>query len=535
MSEKVNVKKPVLLSHRSRIWMLGILIFLVYGRTINYDFVGLDDGELIVDNFAYISDLSNIPTAFTTHAFYNPAAAGGSNVYYRPILTLSLMLDAQIGGKSPAFYHLINILLHIFASVLLLKLLIRFDISADLSFLFALLFAVHPALSQAVAWIPGRNDSLLAVFVFACFIFLSDHLKSSSLQKLFFHFLFFGLAMFTKESAISMPLIAIVFVVIFGRKEPSAGQKNVFRSIVFLLAGYLVVLLPWYLLRVKVVENTTADLSFSGLSHSFVTNLPMLLQFIQKSLLPFFLSILSVPADTNYLLSIALILLIGFFLFRSKEKNGWTVLLGILWFCAFLLPGFVVHILTGFEHRVYVPLLGIFLVLSEIDALKKFSLNNMKNVLSGVAVVLIFLIATVSHSVSYSGNYFFWKTAATNSAHSALARMNYGLALARNGEVEKAMQIYKEGLSINPQEPLIHNNLGTIYARNNRFAEAEDEFKKEIEVNPTFSDAYFNLGILYQQTGRDSLMLAMWNKALEINPRNMGVKNAIERYNNSKK
>jgi len=501
---------------------VGIFIVCLYGKTIKYDFIGLDDKELIVENIDYISDFSNLANAFTTHAFYNPKVAGGSNVYYRPMLTLSFMLDSKLGGVSPKYYHITNILLHLIATLLLLKLLVVFKLNEDLAFFFALLFAAHPMLSQAVGWVPGRNDSLLAVFIIAGFIFLIKYLASQNNKYLFFHILFIGLSLFTKESAVAFPVVCIFYFLFF-----KYSSKQFVKPLWALIAGYLIVFLPWYFLRKQVMEHAVADLSFSSLSKSFIENLPLVLQYFQKSVLPYNLSVLSVPKDTNILLCISLLAILMFFVVRSKDKNWKVILFGFTWFLAFLLPAFVVHILTGFEHRVYLPMIGLLLVVSEITEVKRFSLKNSKQVLVGLVVIAAFSIATVRHSNSFSSGYEFWKTAATNSDNSALARMNYGLALSQNGETQQAIEIYKEGLSINPNEPLIHNNLGIVYARNKMPGLAEQEFKKELEVNPLFSDAHYNLGLVYAQTGRDSLMFVEWNEALRMDPNNARVKKAL--------
>jgi protein O-mannosyl-transferase len=96
--------------------------------------------------------------------------------YYRPMMTISLILDAQIGGASPFIYHFTDIVIHLLASCLLFLFFKKLNYRKDLSFFFALIFAIHPVLSQAVGWIPGRNDTLLTVFILLAFIAFIDSL-----------------------------------------------------------------------------------------------------------------------------------------------------------------------------------------------------------------------------------------------------------------------------------------------------------------------------------------------------------------------
>jgi len=73
------------------------------------------------------------------------------------------------------------------------------------AFFLSLFFALHPVLTQAVAWVPGRNDSLATIFIFSALIFFQRFLSKEKLMDLIFLSLFFLLALFTKESSILLP------------------------------------------------------------------------------------------------------------------------------------------------------------------------------------------------------------------------------------------------------------------------------------------------------------------------------------------
>ncbi|UCD55136.1 MAG: hypothetical protein JSV93_06410, partial [Candidatus Omnitrophota bacterium] len=167
------------------ILLIACLGFLVYSQTLFFDFTYLDDNVLILGNRKFLSKLSNIPQAFRQDVFFSYEDA-----YYRPLLTISFILDAQLpfalypspkpspqrgegrvrgrGEQGKGFsYHLTNIVIHLLAACLLFLLLIKLKYREGLAIFFSLIFTVHPVLTQAVAWLPGRNDSLLAVFIFS--------------------------------------------------------------------------------------------------------------------------------------------------------------------------------------------------------------------------------------------------------------------------------------------------------------------------------------------------------------------------------
>jgi hypothetical protein len=158
------IRKYVLGGWYPFFWLV-IVSYLLYFKTLAFRLTYFDDNLLIQNNYWFLKDSANIIRAFRESVFMS-----SDDTFYRPFLTLSLMLDAHLGGFSLAIFHLTNICLHAISAILVFVLFEELSFGRKLSFLAAMVFAVHPALSQAVAWIPGRNDSLLALFVLAAFI-----------------------------------------------------------------------------------------------------------------------------------------------------------------------------------------------------------------------------------------------------------------------------------------------------------------------------------------------------------------------------
>jgi len=169
-------------------FIIFLVGFLLYGQTLFFSYTYYDDNELTLERTAFLQDFRNIPQIFSTDVFLS---AAGDKFYYRPLLNLSFMADAHLGGEVPFFYHFSNILIHIIAVFLLFYFLKKIIKKDSLAFFFSLIFLVHPVLTQAVAWIPGRNDSLLAVFVLAAFITFLNFLENPRLRSYLLYLLFF--------------------------------------------------------------------------------------------------------------------------------------------------------------------------------------------------------------------------------------------------------------------------------------------------------------------------------------------------------
>lgn len=54
---------------------------------------------------------------------------------------------------------------------------------------------------------------------------------------------------------------------------------------------------------------------------------------------------------------------------------------------------------------------------------------------------------------------------------------------------DRAIALYREGLTLCPDDDVAHYELGRLLAAQGRYAEAETEFEAAIKINPDFSDA----------------------------------------------
>ncbi len=67
------------------------------------------------------------------------------------------------------------------------------------------------------------------------------------------------------------------------------------------------------------------------------------------------------------------------------------------------------------------------------------------------------------------------------------------LKAAQEGELQKAEDLYKQCLQIEPNHPEIWNNLGNVYRRLGQIAKSIEAYQKAIELDSSYAPAYFNL------------------------------------------
>jgi len=179
----------------------------------------LVDDKLFV-NYEAFSDFSAIPRYFVEDAWVARGVSGG---LYRPMLFVSITLDANLFGDWAAGYHLVNVLLHVVLTLLVYTFIARLlemddktaSSSAYIAFLAALVFAIHPMHTEVVNSIFNRSILLAALGSMTGLWWLLHYLESKPLLAWAGLFLAYLFALFCRETAIVLPGIAAALVLIY--------------------------------------------------------------------------------------------------------------------------------------------------------------------------------------------------------------------------------------------------------------------------------------------------------------------------------
>ncbi|MBN2453752.1 MAG: tetratricopeptide repeat protein [Candidatus Omnitrophica bacterium] len=506
---------------------IAVIIALVYSKAIWYGFTYLDDNILILGNMNFLRDISNSWDSFFLKVFprsYLP--------YYRPLLTISLILDAQLSGASPVSYHASNIIFHFAATCLLFTFLGRMGYRRDISFLFSMIFAVHPVLSQGVAWIAGRNDTLLAVFILSSFIFFMDYIKDGAASRYMAHMVFFMLALFTKETAlITAPMCLFYMHAISGERLFSRHEKA-------LAAGWLVVIFLWSFMRSGAVEGSKS-MNYYEMGSLIFAYLPAAVQFLGKVFFPFNLSVFPIIRDTAFIYGAVAIFFLVFSLAATKRRRDNYVIFGLLWMALFMAPSLIranTRLVADFlEHRVYVPVIGCIIVLCETDAIRRLSERKTAMWASAAAVIALFASITFIHIDNFKDQFSFWRNAAKTASHSSFSHLALAVAYHDAGMEDAAMEEYRKCLALDPMDPSALYGIGNIYMRRGMLDDAEKQFKKAKAAYPAYDNAYMALGVVRYRKGDLRGAERMWNKAIATDPRNISAYRNLAIYYGERK
>ena len=180
---------------------------------------------LVVDDKLFagherFADLSRLGDFFRESVW---AAGGANESLYRPLLMVSVAFDAALFGDHYAAWHLVNVFLHVLATLLvylLLRQLLRLSAAPDepgalVALLAALVFAVHPVHAEVVNSIFNRSELLVAVGSAGGLWWLLRYLDARPALAWTGIWLAYCFVLFSRETGIVLPALAVALVWIY--------------------------------------------------------------------------------------------------------------------------------------------------------------------------------------------------------------------------------------------------------------------------------------------------------------------------------
>lgn len=525
-----NFNKPVYIIAFALVILIST--FLVYANSFGNDFLW-DDIKFIIEN-PDIHSFSNLDKIFIHNHGYS---AGARNNFYRPMQSLFDIANYHFGRGAPFLFHATNALLHAACSILLLCLFVLIFNNGLVAFCAALIFALHPVQTEAITYISGRADPLYVFFgllSILCFV-LYDKQKN----RFFCHILSFVsliLSLLSKESAVIIPFLILLYVSVFSNSAESGKWKK-YKAVV----PYFIILLSYILLRVSVLDFSKT--AYSGL---YVQTEPLYLRVLTACKVLFlYLRFLFLPVGFQVEMHVRLVksilessafisvagavsLICALFYIR---KSSIFVFFGFAWFFITLLPVlniFPVNAVMAI-HWLYLPSAGFFFAIAVLVwNLLNFGARARACTFIAVFLIPVFIFAILTHDKNKE-----WKNEETLYSSilplSQTPRMyvNIGNIFARKKEFDKAAVFYLKALEIAPGQAEAYANLGYIYNAKREYDKALKILEKAIEISPRNVSSHLNLGVVYVNMGKNGEALGEINKCLELDPNNTTALNAL--------
>jgi tetratricopeptide (TPR) repeat protein len=478
--------------HAAAVALLVAAVAALYGRVLGYDFVKYDDHELLVEHYGDLVNTANLARVFWRDSFavLGPEAHG---IYYRPLLIASYATDARIAGARPAMFHATNLALHGLATVLVYALLVAFGTRRVLAAGLALIFAVHPASALVAAWIPCRNESMLAIACVSSTLALLAFLRTGRLTALVLCTALYAIALFTKESGGVLLAVFAAAVAL----DP-AGRAGKSRRLAGAGLAAIAASLVWAALRRVALGH-----SHTGASQA-LDNLSQLVVYLGKMIFPIGLATVPYPDDTSLLPGVAALAALALAILVARKRLFGPAGLGLVWCAAFLLPSLSVPRQTwGLEHRIYLPLVGLLLFASQWRPPAWLRAPEWLGTALAVAVAIVFATLTARRLPDFAGPIVYWESAARTAPHSAFAVSRVAWRYFQAGRLTEAPTAADRALRLDPTRGDMHLLRGLVHVQQGEIARAEPELLRAVELDPNEASAWLQLARVQQQLGRE--------------------------------
>jgi Tfp pilus assembly protein PilF len=462
--------------------------------------------------------------AFTTptEVFFPPdGIPEWSDVYYRPLVTLSYLADRAVFGlDSFVGHHLTVVVLHALCTLGVARLAQRLLGEPIPATAAAVLFAVHPVHVESVAQISGRSDPLaLALMLPALLLALRARDRDSPGSALASAALF-GVAVLAKEVAFSV-LVLVPALLVW-----APGRRIERRLSGVLAAGYASALVGVLGLRFAAGVGS-APLRDQALTEAATRVVRAIGYYAKMAVLPVpQAAFVPMEHTPHVLFGLASIVVLGGLGVVAWRRRG-VPWLAWVWFVVALAPALALVLVRASDQPVaerylYVPSVGVVLALAWLMSRATAETRVSSRVAVG-ALCLLGAGATVSRGQVYSSREAFWVDTAARAPESALPL--YELARVRDeaGDLDAALPLYEAALSRYTDSEglgLAHNAIGAVHLRQRRPDQAEQAFRSAMEARPAYATPYFNLGMITAvratRAGTDSERVALLEEAVVL-------------------
>ena len=450
----------------------------------------------------------------------------GATQQYYPLLHSAFWVQYWLWGDATLGYHLVNILLHAMAAVMVALILRRLEIPG--AFLAAAIFALHPVHVESVAWITELKNTLSAVFYLgSAMVYLRfDQQRRTPLYL--WALGLFVLGLLSKTVTATLP--AALLVIFWWQRGRLSWRKDVLPLLPFFLLGAAAGIFTAWVER-TLIGAQGSEFAIPALERILIAGKAIWF-YLGKLFWPANLIFIyprwvtSQAAAWQYLFpAAAFALVVALWALRRRWRGP---LAGLLFFVGTLFPvlGFfnVYPFIYSFvaDHFQYLASLGIItLVAAGIAMLLKRLQLWRRPAGYAICVLLLLTLATLTwrQSRMYTDIMTLYQTTIDLNPTCSMAYNNRGIIYNDLGNYKQAIEDYGRAIEINPGFAEFYINRGVAYYFLGNYKQAIEDYGRAIEIKPGNAQAYNNRGNAHARLGNYKQAIEDYGRAIEINPR----------------
>lgn len=452
---------------------------------------------------------------------------------WMPLAWLSHMLDCELFDLNPGWHHLINVLLHIFNTLLLFAVLKKMTGALWRSVFVAAVFALHPVNVQSVVWISARNHILCTMFAFLTIAAYLRYTGRPCASRYLLMLLVFALGLMARPIIVALPFVLLLldywplgrfrFARSVGHEQQKTSRLVLEKLPLLALSAvsiYLSSLSVQHLGIAVSTEFVPMKLRIANALVSYVVYIGKI--FRPQNLAVFYPYPEAVPMAQTVgallLLVCVSVLVIRFFKAAPYLAVGW------LWFIGTLVP--VIGLVQGgvwpamADRYIYFPSIGIFIIVAwgaaELSAKRRYLRIGLA--LSAGLILAMLLICTRMQVRYWHNDLTLFGHAAEVTENNYLAHYNLGNEFRFQGKLDEAMSHYRQALQIRPNYAEAHNNLGGLLLAQGKLDDAVSHFRESLKLRPNNVNTHWNLGKALSSQGKLNEAIGHYRQAIQLQP-----------------
>jgi len=434
-------------------WLLVLSVLLAYSNSFRVPFM-FDDLSALVRN----PDIRTILPVM---------------LWPRWLVYLSFKLNYAVHGYDVLGYHVVNVLLHAAAGLLLYGIVRRTlrgpllraafgNVATPLALSVSALWLVHPLQTESVTYICQRYESLMGVCLLGTlYAFIRSVEARSRVTRRFWADLAIVicvLGMGTKEVMVVTPLIVWLYDVLFvggSWSAPWRERRNVYIGLL-LTIGILVMLE-----LVQVGRAMDADTGMTGGASPWLylaTQTEVILHYLRLSFVPRGLCLdYAWPVVAGWgevwpsAIAVAALGLVSLWAMLRRHAAGFA---GVVFFMVLAPTSSILPVPdVAFEHRMYLPLVCVIAVVV-IGAYRLLAGRLRPAILAAIAVTVAVTLTglTLARNHDYRSELAMWRDVVTKRPANLRARNDFAIALAEADQVEASSHEFEGVLAEIPSE-----------------------------------------------------------------------------------
>ncbi len=487
----------------------------------------------------------------------------------RPVLMASYWLNTRLSGDDPFSYHVLNLIIHLAAAVLVFLIVRRLlewsqAPAARRTLLAGFaggLFLLHPMQTEAVAYVAGRSEALSVTLLLAAYaVFLYRRQAAIGWGTMLLVMALFGLAVLSKEHTIILaallPLTDFWWNPGFSWRGARANWR-LYAPLALGAAGG--VALFWK----QILYSPSAGFGFRDVSwyQYLFTQGRALFVYPAEFLLP-----VRLTADWDFPFSRNVAdhgAILGLIALAALAAAAWhyrrrfrLACFGVFAYLVLMSPTSSILPIADplAERRLYLGMLGLLLIV--VDLAGRVRVDSRKLAAALVAVLLVAAAITHARASVWADPVALWEDTAAKSPHKRRVLFQLASAYADAGRCQDAVEEYQKVAQAWPpdynmlvdwglaydcvnqpdlalqklrqaanMEPTAHvyTQMAKVYGERRRWAEALDALAVAEKIDPTFGTTYAYRGKIYFNLQRPAEAVADYQRALALQPSLAGV------------